>query len=513
MNWRAHFRRLLRRQDGITLVMAVGILGVLSFSGATLIYYSNSNARSAKLSNDSTSAYDLAEAGINEMMAVLSKPENNALNKFLLGYQPDGSVVKTVHTYDAGTVEWSGTLDEISATWSLTSVGKIENPTNQIMDVKRTLTAKVPVTATVTQPLNNPSWNYIMSTQVTGGTCDMTLANNVEVRTNLYVFGNLCLQQQGKVLKGETSPTSLVVKGKVTQYTNQNTIGTNGNPLSEVHVAQGCTWFNNAFHNPCQPGTGASGKDELFATTFSSNPVTLAAPGANWEAWYLNASPGPYYPCTITNTGVPPTFDNDQGAQSNPDPSKRNNSVSSLFNMTGASSYSCKTATGELTWDASSKVLTVSGTIFIDGDLEARHSSQTVVQYNGQATLYLSGSLLIKNTKFCAGVVGANCDFNAWDPNTEMLTFVTNADSRQPEVGTGIGTKMINSQLQGALYATEKIDLDTSSKVDGPMVAKEIILGQSVSTSDFQTITTVPVGMPGSPTVYAQPNPPQLYSG
>jgi hypothetical protein len=109
--------------------------------------------------------------------------------------------------------------------------------------------------------------------------------------------------------------------------------------------------------------------------------------------------------------------------------------------------------------------------------------------------------------------VGQSCDFSAWNPNTEMITFVTNGDSRQPEVGTDVGVKMINSQLQGALYATQKIDLDTSSKVDGPMVGTEIILGQSVSTSDFQTITTVPVGMPGNPTVYAQPNPPQLYSG
>jgi hypothetical protein len=506
-------RRLLRNQDGITLIMAVGILGVLSFAGATLIYYSNTNARSAEFSNDSTSAYDLAEAGINEMMAVLSRPENNALNKFLLGYQADGSVVTTVHEYDAGTVEWSGTLDEIQATWSLTSVGKIKNPSGQIADVTRTLTAKVPVTATVTQPLNNPSWNYVMSTQVTGGTCDMTIAENVAVRTNLYVFGNLCLQQQGKVLKGETNPTSLVVKGKVTQYTNQNTIGMNGNLISEVHVGQGCTWFNNAFHNPCQPGAGTSGYDELFATTFSSTPLTLIAPTADWDAWYLNGSPGPYYPCTITNTGIPPTFDTDQGPPEAPDVSKRNNSVTTLFNLTGSSSYSCETAGGELTWDAATKVLTVSGTIFIDGDLEARHSSQTLVQYNGQATIYLSGSLLIKNTKLCGGAVGQNCDFAAWDPNTEMLTFVTNGDNRQAEVATDVGVKMLNSQLQGALYATHKIDLDTSSKVDGPMVGKEIILGQSVSTSDFQTITTVPVGMPGSPTVYAQPNPPQLYSG
>ena len=67
-------RRLLRRQDGITLVMAVGILGVLTVSGTTLIYYSSTNARSVSYSTANASAYDLAESGINEMMAILSKP-------------------------------------------------------------------------------------------------------------------------------------------------------------------------------------------------------------------------------------------------------------------------------------------------------------------------------------------------------------------------------------------------------------------------------------------------------
>ena len=51
---------------------------------------------------DSTSAYDLAEAGINEMMAVLS-PENNSLKPDLLP--------TTTSTYDSGSVTWTRTLD------------------------------------------------------------------------------------------------------------------------------------------------------------------------------------------------------------------------------------------------------------------------------------------------------------------------------------------------------------------------------------------------------------------
>src|ERR1041384_1117923 len=141
-------RRLLRRQDGITLVMAVGILGALTVSGTTLIYYSSTNARSVSYSAANASAYDLAESGINEMMSILSKPDNNALNKYLLGEQSNGSVTHTPHTYDAGTVEWYGTLTQSVAgasTWSLTSIGKVNNPTGTASQVTRTLTAKVPV--------------------------------------------------------------------------------------------------------------------------------------------------------------------------------------------------------------------------------------------------------------------------------------------------------------------------------------------------------------------------------
>ena len=45
------------------------------------------------------------------------------------------------------------------------------------------------------------------------------------------------------------------------------------------------------------------------------------------------------------------------------------------------------------------------------------------------------------------------------------------------------------------------------------MVGAQIILSNNVSTQSFGTVTTVPVGMPGNPEVYAQPNPPQRFSG
>ena len=127
--------RLFRRQDGIALVMAIGILGVLTITGTTLVYYSNANARSAQYSKGNASAYDLAEAGINEMTAILNNPGYNALNQYLLP--------STTHTYDGGTVQWTGTLAQSvtgASTWSLTSVGRVKNPTGASANpVTRTL--------------------------------------------------------------------------------------------------------------------------------------------------------------------------------------------------------------------------------------------------------------------------------------------------------------------------------------------------------------------------------------
>jgi hypothetical protein len=156
----------------------------------------------------------------------------------------------------------------------------------------------------------------------------------------------------------------------------------------------------------------------------------------------------------------------------------------------------------------------VSGTIFIDGHVRFDPSTaNTLVQYNGQASIYASGSILVKNVKLCGGSTGSDCDFAAWSPNTEMLTLVANGSGGQTDVSTGISVEVKSASFQGAIYATNKVQLDTSSRVDGPMVGSEVVLGQSIQTDDFETITSVPAGMPGNPAVYAQPNPPQLYSG
>lgn len=493
-------RRFLRRQDGMTLVMAVGILGVLTLTGGTLVYYSSTNVRSAEFSTDNASAYDLAEAGINEMMAVLSKPQNNSLNDTLLP--------QSTSNYDAGTVTWSGTLDRSTAVWSLTSMGRIKNPTGApASDVQRTLTAKVPVTATLTQPLNNPAWNYIFNKH-TGSTCDMTLSNNVTGSSRLYVAGNLCISNNAAVTQ-----TSLMVGGNL-DLGNNAAVGasTSMSTRVETYVGGQCRYGGGAWANPCTGDQDSrriySKKDPPSYVVGVNNTVpVIAAPAADWDNWYTNSIPGPTQPCTATS-GTPPVFDTNAPT--------RDNSVVTIFELAAATSYTCRVGplgspSGELSWNATTKTLTVYGTIFIDGS--AKITNGALNSYNGQATIYLSGTLLIaNNTLLCGGISGNNCDFAAWNPNTEMLTFVANGSGGQAGTGNSILVDN-NSVFQGGLFATAGLEYKNNARSDGPMVGDEIKLANNVQNDQFPTITTVPVGMPGNPAVYAQPNPPQLYSG
>ncbi len=90
--------------------------------------------------------------------------------------------------------------------------------------------------------------------------------------------------------------------------------------------------------------------------------------------------------------------------------------------------------------------------------------------------------------------------------------IVTNGSGGQAGTGNGVLVDQ-NGQFQGGLYATGRIPFLNNATSDGPMVGDTVNFVNNVTAYAFPTITNVPVGMPGNPQVYAQPNPPQLYSG
>ena len=80
------------------------------------------------------------------------------------------------------------------------------------------------------------------------------------------------------------------------------------------------------------------------------------------------------------------------------------------------------------------------------------------------------------------------------------------------QVPSGDGVQFVSSYFQGAVYATNIIEIGTTATVDGPLDGSTVILGQS-STSTFNGYTFVPVGMPGNPTIFALAQTPQVTGG
>src|SRR6266496_5093684 len=75
---------MLRQENGMALVMALGMMAVLSAVAATLFSYTTANSRSASYSGTRQKAYATAEAGINSAVAVLGLSSNDALDPCLL---------------------------------------------------------------------------------------------------------------------------------------------------------------------------------------------------------------------------------------------------------------------------------------------------------------------------------------------------------------------------------------------------------------------------------------------
>ena len=557
----------------MALVVSTGVLASMTIGALTMFMYTSSNARSSTYSKENELAFSLSEAGLNNAMAVLSNPSNNALDPDVL---PSSEATASSVPVEGGTAKWYGTLDPNSAVWTITTIGLYTNPSGpSAAPVRRKLVAKVPVVPTQTQANNNPAWNYIYAKQ-TGFTCDVTVSNNLSGSSRFYVAGNLCINNNASI-----TSESLIVQGHL-DLSNNAAVGSTTTRV-EAYVGGNCRYGNGSWATPC---TGNQDSRRIYskinpggAVGVNNTAPFIAAPVADFAAWYENAMPGPARTCTYA-TGPVPTFDSNYP--------NRDNSVPT-FNLTPSSSYTCRvgpgssttltsainasqttlsvssaagfptttfririddelmTVTGgfgtttwtvirgvngstasshvtsqsvhwddadtigELSWNATTRTLTVKGTIYIDGSASITNGYTNV--YNGQSTLYLSGTFLINNnSKLCGAVSGSNCAFSTWNPNNELLTIVTSGSGLGTEGQDGILVDN-NAQFQGGLFADYDVEFTNNARSDGPIVGRTVWLANNVQNDQFPTITVVPVGMPGNPIVYAQPNAPEMFAG
>lgn len=500
--------RLLCDERGLALVLALGVMVVLSASSVVIVDYTTANSSSSAMSREKQSAFTLAEAGINNAMAVLSDPSKNAMSTTLLPSRTS--------TYQTGSVTWSGVLNQATATWALTSTGTVRNPTRGA-NLTHTIKANVLIKSRETQPRQNDAWNFVFITQVTGGSCDFSVTPNSTWDAPIYVFGTLCLTNGSKIIGA--GPVVAKQKISLNGSTTPPYIGTSSTPVGTVEVGVGCKYLSQHQHpdatHPTHPF--CSSVDQVYASTLSNTPRSITVPTVQYDTWYANAIPGPKFGCTYTE-GTPPTFDND---------SVRNNSISTTQNLTpNGVSYKCRVGPdfspssppyttepiGEISWNHTTRTLRVHGTIYIDGTVivQAPVGSQPF-SYDGHGTIYASGMFNITgtDTKLCAIVSGSDCNYS-WNRDDESLTIVA---ANMGLNSAGAVTIANSARLQASIYAGDKLTIGSSAKHEGAIVTPNLSMGSGASVDPFSTISTVPTGTPGTTPVYGEALPPSSFSG
>jgi hypothetical protein len=190
-----------------------------------------------------------------------------------------------------------------------------------------------------------------------------------------------------------------------------------------------------------------------------------------------------------------------------------NGSVGTIRITPSTTSYSCigrdsnGVIVGRMDWNASTRHLTVSGVMYIDGSVIM--DNNVLITYSGSATLYLSGTFTLSggSQRFCAAWTGTNCNFDAWNPNQDLLIIV--AQGRNADGDSIIFQNAV--QWQGGFHAEGNINLGESSLSEGPMMGQTIKIAQSAQIRPLPPMTNVPVGAPGNLTTHATPQRPVYF--
>jgi hypothetical protein len=282
--------------------------------------------------------------------------------------------------------------------------------------------------------------------------------------------------------------TASVDRIQVTVYytADTNGVGTSGTPIQKATIGSSCTYNANAAHNPC------TSADHVYANAIemvplASNPA-LAMPEVDLSYWWENAKPGPKHFCTNASPGLSTSwFDNDAGSTSD-----YNRSVWTSPEVTPTGTdYTCQVVengvtVGELSWNHTTHVLTINGTIFVDGDFRFDDEGQ-VVHYAGRGIIYTAGDVEFDET-VCAGGTGtSSCittGMSSWNPFQNMMVILSAGNSEYDQGGTACspsGTATCPngkyaSGFQGVVYAKGDCLIHEQFKLSGPVICNTLSL-------------------------------------
>ena len=280
-------------------------------------------------------------------------------------------------------------------------------------------------------------------------------------------------------------------------YTNDtNGIGTAGTPIKAANIEGNCKYNANTAHAAC------NSVDKVYATTNTKVGNDLSMPEVDFTYWWKNAKPGPNHFCTNPSPGLPTNFfDNDAGSTI-----KENNSLTGNGEVTPEGySYTCKVVengvtVGELSWDRSTRVLTINGSIYVDGNFRFDDDG-TVVHYQGRGVIYASGYTEFDEIVCSGGSGTGNClgTMSTWSPSLNLLVLLSKLSSEYDQGGTSCTPSVplcpgghTAGAFQGVVYSLGECYIHQAFRSSGPVVCNTIRLDDSGEAGVWPTYYTFP---------------------
>ena len=547
--------RLRREEHGIALVLALAISVALSLMVFSMTEYVTSNQRSAKTSSSDNVARGYAEAALDTAYSRINYANTQAsisaglspAKPSLLGCgtgtagASDCSTVSPLCVAFTGSCPTSGTytptagtaavygfftgtappanstfsgVPQVASTWILVATGYTLNASGKL-DAK-SLRGTVYIGPGGAGAVASV-WNHIfMTAPLVPNVCQANFAgNNMILDTPLYVIGNMCLSGQNTVMKEKTGGQAidLQVGGKLSLSGSGSSVGDYTTipvtPITSGAVVGGCTngdvttattACNSTSYRYSVKNTGVyipQSDPERSATQIASD--------------YANFDPGPNHPCAVQSGSLAQSaFDSSLNGASEPDISGSTTNGSAFELAPLNSDYTCVStsgaSTGQLSWNHTTHVLTVNGSIFFDSNLTISNN----VTYVGTAVIEVAGTITFQGNNLTVCAQNTSCLFSNWQGssgNNDMLMLASMKTNAKPAI-----TFQDNAQIfQGSLFTQPSSNITFVKNGDatqGPMAVGSFdSTFNNATISPLPVIKNMPVGAPVPPNVSASVSP------
>ncbi len=513
-----------RSEDGISLILSIIVVGVLTIGTAAMVTAVNSNEQAFGRDRQVNRALNIAEAGLNAGVDALK-----ALPATATSLPGAGGAT------DHGSWSYTATRTQDSSNpllyyWTVTSTGV--SPDGKVTRIVSRRVSETITPHSSSQTIHHepsPAYNYGFflgdpsSDCVTIGTGN-NFSGNLTISVSMYVAGSLCWGGTNVSMREPSGPGQTIdlYVGKKFKVTGSNSspIGTgSASPaacgsgcLKTATIVGGCvdTRGNSvvcSLHGDPTKRSNQSGYGSgVYAATHSSTQITVPPPTID-PAWYTNAKPGPATGCnddpthpgnTAYMSSYPSGYDASTFKAALFDNNSTMNTSLGTINFLSFASFDCRyynssgDLVGRLKWQTGNPgTLTVLGTMWIDGNLSFAGTTSAVIQ--GRGTIYTTGTIGFSGqANICESPTSGSPCLGNYDANQNLLVFAAYNNGSHTTAGftlTGQNT------FEGIAFTNGVLSEGGNATLHGPVLADTATMAGN---GDTRTIINPPPGAPGA---------------